>query len=178
MKKTLITLVFLAAGSIASALTDDELALAGFDTSDPKIWKVNIFPELELLKYTITEDEDLPSKLIFNVFLTEQYILENQGSISLDMCGIKPRNDTDYILLTGKFNFGGQTGPTNEVNFFLDGNTPISPMEDSTVQFTYNQFASEYIICSVSANFAVPEPTTATMSLLALAGLAARRRRK
>lgn len=178
MKKTLITLVVLAASSVASALTDDELALAGFDTSDPEIWNVNIFPELELPKYTITATEDLPSKLVFNVFLTEQYILENQGSISLDMCGIKPRNNTDYFLLTGKFNIGGQTGPTNEVNFFLDGNTPISPMEDSTVQFTYNTSASEYIICSVSASFAVPEPTTATMSLLALAGLAARRRRK
>ncbi len=35
-----------------------------------------------------------------------------------------------------------------------------------------------YIVDGISASYTVPEPTTATLSLLALAGLAARRRRK
>ncbi len=41
-----------------------------------------------------------------------------------------------------------------------------------------NSVAIEYVVKYVAAAPAVPEPTTATLSLLALAGLAARRRRK
>ena len=38
--------------------------------------------------------------------------------------------------------------------------------------------AIDYACTRVRANHSIPEPTTATFSLLALAGLAARRRRK
>ena len=58
---------------------------------------------------------------------------------------------------------------TDKLVLFVRHNDDISKVTADTLQFTG---------LKATANLTVPEPTTATLSLLALAGLAARRRRK
>ena len=91
---------------------------------------------------------------------------------------IARENDTDTITIT--------KGTTKIANFTIIGDSALdaatyeipSIYTDQNKDFNFGVQSATFTANNVTSNIAVPEPTTATLSLLALAGLAARRRRK
>ena len=103
--------------------------------------------------------------------------------------------DSDYVLTAGSYTLkylGGTNGSAAadlylgdvKVASFTGGAHNMNGAEGggNTLKLLtnddYNVVATEYPGMPVPPSPSVPEPTTATLSLLALAGLAARRRRK
>ncbi len=103
--------------------------------------------------------------------------------------------DTAYTLGAGTYtlNYKGGTNGSAAADLLLDGavvasftggnhNMNGAQNGGSTLKLltndSYNVVATSYPGMPVPPSPSVPEPTTATLSLLALAGLAARRRRK
>ena len=72
----------------------------------------------------------------------------------------------------GALDFDGSTGSGKTGLQFLNGN---DINQEGSTQYAPNV---TFVTTNVPSTPAVPEPATATLSLLALAGLAARRRRK
>ncbi len=176
MKKSIITLSLLACAVLGSAYAQADTSR--FDDSEQGVLKLDYYCGDELPTYTI--EDALPTTVILNIHLTNDFILGNNGSeFTLEICQIEPKNNLDVLTLSGKFAMG--TPVTNVINFYTEDNE-LMPMETAPgLELSYNASQSPYIIYKVTATTpapSVPEPATATLSLLALAGLAARRRRK
>ena len=90
-------------------------------------------------------------------------------------------------LMTGNANYGiwnfGDKGTKNVLINNLEGYTYVGAVKSADVLeagqygYIYSDSASVDSVALVVKGLSIPEPTTATLSLLALAGLAARRRR-
>lgn len=180
MKKSIITLSLLAcvASSSSYAQAEPGWGASRFDDSESGVLRMDYYYGDALPTYTIVDA--LPTTVILNIHLTNDFILGANGNqFTLDICQIEPKNNLDVLTLSGKFALG--TPVTNVLNFYTEDNELI-PMETAPgLELNYNANQSPYITYKVSATVpasSVPEPTTATFSLLALAGLSARRRRK
>lgn len=104
------------------------------------------------------------------------------------MVDLKAGKVVTRTLMTGKANWGiwnfGDKGTKTFTIDNLDGYTYVGvvantdELEAGQFGYIYNDTKSIDSVDLVVKGLCIPEPTTATLSLLALAGLAARRRRK
>ena len=115
------------------------------------------------------------------VFTTNGYELI-QGDTSNN--GYLTSGAHTFILTFGNATTIDESGrPDGEMNLYVDGVLSASAKIDGNnrpgIAGTYSSITAYSGVVSVSSPVpSVPEPATATLSLLALAGLAARRRRK
>ena len=109
-----------------------------------------------------------------SAYFTPQDGLAN-FTISVNRTNDYYANGTATIWVNGK-----NAGSTNAFFSDIDGGAPTSYFVGEATYGTIAVTNENLTTAQQIANFAapVPEPTTATLSLLALAGLAARRRRK
>ncbi len=133
------------------------------------------------LTTTLTE-----SASVYNVYCSSLDTVNVTGSsLTLDMSSFAANmgdelNDYDYVAVSFRALEDGQIAHFNAESLrvtatFDNGQTynDVWVMNTSSEQAS----AAATLYVSVAGGMAVPEPTTATLSLLALAALAARRRR-
>ena len=118
--------------------------------------------------------------LTLDAATTYKFVTVNAAALNSDYIGKIYNYGKSAVTLTDNILTGGLVAPGVAVD--LHGSTETTGLNFSTsgtfasTQATWSPILTEIKI-KVGAAPAVPEPTTATLSLLALAGLAARRRR-
>ena len=207
MKKTLIALVALAGVAAAGTITEDciinkdgdlfagafdftftldeafavtgdsDLLLAYYQVNNGRDHSVNAFKlsskgvltldrgkSLTLSSDALTSDSTLGTTHDYSTFKvvggTEAYTLTTPGTYTVQYLGGK-NGEAAANLLLGDVVVASFTGGSHNMNG--------SEGDNASRQILYVKVNDAYV---------VPEPTTATLSLLALAGLAARRRRR
>ncbi len=187
MKKTLITLAALAMTSVA---------FADF-TTKPTIVDSNGYQLADIGSYAMTfyipEDTTLSSAVTLATINFGGTTSPNGYTFTLSQSGstyslTAGRNTNDSVTFTGltagtTYTLSGAdaTSANHTHNITLNGETKgfegqIYVSGPQATATTY--FNTAYSVPTSGGSDNVPEPTTATLSLLALAGLAARRRRK
>lgn len=94
---------------------------------------------------------------------TKVYI---DGELKATISGLQYTSSNGQAHNMKQLNFGNSSSGSAGVNVTLNG------------LYIHNQTLTDAQVAAFVSSLSVPEPTTATLSLLALAGLAARRRRK
>ncbi len=115
-----------------------------------------------------------------SVSLTDGVLTSESTMDSSDRSKFVDAEGDDYVLSTpGLYSvdyLGGENGSA-AANLYLDG-VKVAGFTGGNHNMNGVQQGGEDLTFKVNSAYVVPEPTTATLSLLALAGLAARRRRK
>ncbi len=148
------------------AVTGNTLTLDGFKGTvkgirnfDTVNFVLNSWEEGATL-LTLTDEESLLNNFTLNIdFATWNAEVEAEGQMTL-IAGLS----SESLLANWTFSVGGVSP--------LSADTPFE------VQLVTREDGLMDLVAVAAGNDTVPEPTTATLSLLALAGLAARRRRK
>ncbi|MBQ8516545.1 MAG: PEP-CTERM sorting domain-containing protein [Akkermansia sp.] len=154
---------------------DYDILLAYYQTSGDKGYNVNAFELSSAGILTLNRGKNLT---FTDGALTSDSVLTSQDSSTFVDAG----GAAYVVTLPGVYKvdyLGGANGAAAadlyldgvKVASFTDGNHNMNGSEGGGNELTF-KVNSAYVVSSV------PEPTTATLSLLALAGLAARRRRK
>ena len=115
-----------------------------------------------------------------SVSLTDDVLTSESTMGSTDYSKFVDAEGTDYVLSTPglyKVDYLGGTNGSAAANLYLDG-VKVAGFTGGNHNMNGTQNGGANLTFKVNSAYVVPEPTTATLSLLALAGLAARRRRK
>ena len=159
---------------------DYDLLLAYYQVNNGRDYTVNAFKlssngvltldrgkNLTLTDGALTSDSTLGTTNNYSTFTvvggTDAYTLTTPGTYTIQYLGGKNNEAAANLLLDG-VTVASFTGGS----FNMNG----SEGDAASREIIYAKVNSDYVAPSV------PEPTTATLSLLALAGLAARRRRR
>ena len=134
-----------------------------FDSLTMENGKLDIRGNVTTGALTLNEGEVLINSGCVIDLAGEDLILSDKVAITVNVSNLEEAITENYTLFT---NLGQVSGSPLEVTFQNYEGTATQK-----AALTYNADGSVTVI-------AVPEPTTATLSLLALAGLCARRRRK
>ncbi len=142
-----------------------------FKVSDTNAGKLAVYPEGG---YTLTPDKDLYSTPVFTTVYGEMgtYIVTVQAGENNSQFTLYYNGNEVY---SGALSFGNAA--SEKLSVFSFGGRPLDDNNKAAISFTNVQLYSGVLSKSQISQLSVPEPTTATLSLLALAGLAARRRR-
>ncbi len=190
MKKTIMTLAALAMASVASAAWTD-LENVGLTHVNSNVYTVDSFtfsfmiPEgvltsgsSEFLAYVHANGVSNGNNTQISFVLTEadgSYTLKaGRSNTTDDLTDITWQNTSEFTNLAANTVYSLTTTSGNISTVTL---TPAVTTSD-------NQYDNQIITggstatAKFNSTYTVPEPATATLSLLALAGLAARRRRK
>lgn len=139
-------------------------------------------------KLTITFSDDAISKVLSNS--PDPSLLTEHTLISAYYFGSRPTNQVDFVFGDAKkgqkYSYNG--GEQVYLNMGIVPETELKP-DSAALYFKggvwdpeLHSAAGSFTVAFVGSNYTptvnTPEPTTGTLSLLALAGLAARRRRK
>ncbi len=114
-----------------------------------------------------------------SVSLTDGVLTSESTMGSSNLSTFVDAEGTAYVLSTPGLYTVNYLGGTNgsAANLYLDG-VKVAGFTGGNHNMNGAQQGGANLTFKVNSAYVVPEPTTATLSLLALAGLAARRRRK
>jgi len=170
-------------GGLASTITTDYPVLFGFGLGPSNNFKVNanrassdlgIAPEGYALNADYSERGGSIAPGMCTYIVTYTYN-ESDKTASLTLY-------QDAVLVASALTNSIGTDKEGPLDYFTVGGRPYNTSNLSNFSFTNMQLYSGVLtqeqILTLSPNATVPEPATATLSLLALAGLCARRRRK
>lgn len=112
--------------------------------------------------------------------MTRMWVTDSDDDLYTLADGTTPKYDNSGLIeLTCKEDWVAYIGEEeNKLYCYLVDSAQAGPNGDLFYRSKYNDQFYEFTAIKLALNISAPEPATATLSLLALAGLAARRRRK